>query len=158
MVQHRVYTYYIEVYKLAVTSIFKVPQFSQKDHNGNDFLSWVRHSVPHSWQKFHCYCGLFVKMARLWKLTLRRVCILLCNKCLLGAETHCRLDHESAKIKLRDLKKSQKREKKVTAEKNPYTVLPLLFFFLFFLFVYLAVCSFLTRSCITITRLGISIA
>ncbi len=30
-----------------------------------------------------------------------------------------RLDHESAKIKLRDLKKSQKREKKVTAEKKP---------------------------------------
>ena len=36
--QHRVYTNYIEVYKLAVTSIFKVPPFSQKDHNSNEIF------------------------------------------------------------------------------------------------------------------------
>ena len=36
--QHRVDTYYIEVYKLAVTSIFKVPPFSQKDHNSNEIF------------------------------------------------------------------------------------------------------------------------
>ena len=54
--QHRVYTYYIEVYKLAVTSIFKDPPFSQKDHNSNEIFVI---------QKFQCYCGLFVKMAGL---------------------------------------------------------------------------------------------
>ena len=62
------------------------------------FLSWVRHSVPHPWQKFHCYCGLFVQVARHWELTLRWVFILLCNKCLLGAETHCMQNFRSLKL------------------------------------------------------------
>ena len=33
------------------------------------FLSWVRHTVPDPWQKFPCYCGLFVYVVGYWKLT-----------------------------------------------------------------------------------------
>ena len=64
---------------------------------------------------------------RLIKLTLRRVCILLCNKCLLGAETHCiwymLLRPKSRSCYFRGFDANREnREKKVTAEKNPYTV------------------------------------
>ena len=47
----------------------KSHHFHKKITISMKFLTWVRHSVPHSCQKFHWYCALFVLVARLWKLT-----------------------------------------------------------------------------------------
>ena len=59
----------------SVPGVFCRRQFSMSSHMhkkttiATKFLSWVRHTVPDPWQKFRCYCGLFVPAIYRWKLS-----------------------------------------------------------------------------------------
>merc|ERR1711954_170244 len=87
--QHRVHTYYIEVYKLAVTSIFNVLLPAQKDHNSNEiFVMGVAYCAA-SMTKISLLLWSFCENGGTLKIDVTASFILLCSKCLLGAETHC---------------------------------------------------------------------